>query len=51
MPCLVIEKKIMNSYSSMGRIKTDFLNVRSFKVYADGALGSRGACLLAALFR
>jgi Predicted metal-dependent hydrolase with the TIM-barrel fold len=30
-----------------GRIKTDFLNVRSFKVYADGALGSRGACLLA----
>jgi hypothetical protein len=30
-----------------GKIKTDFLNVRSFKVYADGALGSRGACLLA----
>jgi len=30
-----------------GRIKTDHLNVRSFKVYADGALGSRGACLLA----
>ena len=29
-----------------GRLKTDFLNVRSFKVYADGALGSRGACLL-----
>lgn len=29
-----------------GKIKTDFLNVRSFKVYADGALGSRGACLL-----
>lgn len=29
-----------------GRIKTDRLNVRSFKVYADGALGSRGACLL-----
>ncbi|MBD0288537.1 MAG: amidohydrolase, partial [Flavisolibacter sp.] len=28
------------------KIKTDFLNVRSFKVYADGALGSRGACLL-----
>ena len=23
-----------------------FLNVSSFKVYADGALGSRGACLL-----
>jgi predicted amidohydrolase YtcJ len=29
-----------------GMIKTDRLNVRSFKVYADGALGSRGACLL-----
>ena len=29
-----------------GKIKTDRLNVRSFKVYADGSLGSRGACLL-----
>ncbi|MBI5856861.1 MAG: amidohydrolase [Sphingobacteriales bacterium] len=29
-----------------GKIKTDRLNVRSIKVYADGALGSRGACLL-----
>src|SRR5205085_3233157 len=29
-----------------GIIKTDRLNVRSFKVYGDGALGSRGACLL-----
>jgi predicted amidohydrolase YtcJ len=29
-----------------GIIKTARLNVRSFKVYADGALGSRGACLL-----
>ncbi|MFA6944643.1 MAG: amidohydrolase [Pedobacter sp.] len=29
-----------------GAIKTDRLNIRSFKVYADGALGSRGACLL-----
>jgi predicted amidohydrolase YtcJ len=29
-----------------GRIKTDRLNVCAFKVYADGALGSRGACLL-----
>ena len=27
-------------------IKTHLLNVRSFKVYGDGALGSRGACLL-----
>ena len=31
---------------SHGKIKTDRLNVRSFKVYADGALGSRGAALL-----
>ncbi|MCY1515387.1 N-substituted formamide deformylase [compost metagenome] len=29
-----------------GAIKTDQLNVRGFKVYADGALGSRGASLL-----
>ncbi len=29
-----------------GIIKTDKLNVRSIKVYADGALGSRGACLM-----
>lgn len=29
-----------------GAIKTDRLNVRAFKVYADGALGSRGASLL-----
>lgn len=30
-----------------GKISTDRLTVRGFKVYADGALGSRGACLLA----
>jgi predicted amidohydrolase YtcJ len=29
-----------------GPYKTDYLNVRSIKLYADGALGSRGACLL-----
>jgi predicted amidohydrolase YtcJ len=29
-----------------GPFKSDRLNVRSFKVYGDGALGSRGACLL-----
>jgi predicted amidohydrolase YtcJ len=29
-----------------GKIKTVQLTVNSFKVYADGALGSRGACLL-----
>ena len=29
-----------------GIIKTDRLHIRSFKLYGDGALGSRGACLL-----
>jgi predicted amidohydrolase YtcJ len=29
-----------------GAYKTPGLNVRAFKVYGDGALGSRGACLL-----
>lgn len=33
-------------YIKKGIYKTDRLNVRSFKLYADGALGSRGACLL-----
>lgn len=39
-------KKNFDLAFSKGKIKTDFLDVRSFKVYADGALGSRGACLL-----
>jgi predicted amidohydrolase YtcJ len=34
-------------FFKQGKTKTDRLNVCSFKVYADGALGSRGACLLA----
>ncbi|MCZ4319723.1 amidohydrolase [Aequorivita viscosa] len=32
-------------YLNKGIYKTDRLNVRSFKVYADGALGSRGAAM------
>jgi len=32
-------------YLTNGKVKTDRLNVRSIKVYADGALGSRGAAL------
>lgn len=32
-------------YAKKGIIKTNRLNVRSFKVYADGALGSRGAAM------
>ncbi len=35
----------VNHYIYQGPIKTDRLNVRSVKVYADGALGSRGANL------
>lgn len=38
--------KNYNYIFKRGMIKTDYLNVRSFKVYADGALGSRGASLL-----
>lgn len=37
----------VNHYLSTGPYKTDRLNVRSFKVYVDGALGSRGATLKA----
>lgn len=36
----------LNHYIKNGKYKTDKLNVCSFKFYADGALGSRGACLL-----
>ncbi|MVN90820.1 amidohydrolase [Mucilaginibacter aquatilis] len=36
----------INYLFKRGVYKTPALNVRSFKVYADGALGSRGACLL-----
>lgn len=32
-------------YINKGIIKTEKLNVRSFKVYGDGALGSRGAAM------
>jgi hypothetical protein len=34
-------------YLKNGPLLTDQLTVNSFKVYADGALGSRGACLVA----
>jgi predicted amidohydrolase YtcJ len=40
------EKANYNYLEKTGVIKTDRLNVRGFKVYGDGALGSRGACLL-----
>ncbi len=35
----------LDYYLTRGPYKTDRLNVRSVKVYADGALGSRGAAL------
>jgi predicted amidohydrolase YtcJ len=38
-------KENMEYFLEAGPIKTDKLTVRSFKVYADGALGSRGAAL------
>jgi hypothetical protein len=36
----------ISTYLKRGPYKTDKLFVNGFKVYADGALGSRGACLL-----
>ncbi|QLG46173.1 amidohydrolase [Costertonia aggregata] len=38
-------KENLDYYLNKGIIKTDKLNVRSVKVYGDGALGSRGAAL------
>ena len=35
----------LDYFLKTGPLKTNMLNVRSFKVYADGALGSRGAAL------
>jgi predicted amidohydrolase YtcJ len=40
------EKSNFDYLEKTGIVKTDRLNVRGFKVYGDGALGSRGACLL-----
>ncbi len=38
-------KKNLHYYLNKGIVKTNRLNVRSVKVYSDGALGSRGATL------
>ncbi len=35
----------LDYYTQKGIYKTDRMNVRSFKVYGDGALGSRGAAM------
>jgi predicted amidohydrolase YtcJ len=39
-------EKNFEEYMYKGKYKTDLLNVRSIKLYSDGALGSRGALLL-----
>jgi predicted amidohydrolase YtcJ len=39
-------KNNLDRYLAKGPYKTDRLYIRAVKVYADGALGSRGACLL-----
>ncbi|MEM0996171.1 MAG: amidohydrolase family protein [Bacteroidota bacterium] len=36
----------LERFLNSGPYKTDRLHVSSFKIYADGALGSRGACML-----
>lgn len=43
---LAFNQENMDKYVSKGRFKTDRLHICSMKFYADGALGSRGACLL-----
>lgn len=40
------EKNNYDYLDKKGIIKTDRFHIRGFKVYGDGALGSRGACLL-----
>ncbi|OOG68045.1 amidohydrolase [Flavobacterium sp. A45] len=42
---ITVNQKNIDLYLKKGIYKTDNLNVCSFKMYGDGALGSRGACL------
>ncbi|KIA85084.1 amidohydrolase [Flavobacterium sp. AED] len=42
---ITANQKNIDLYLKKGIYKTDNLDVRSFKMYGDGALGSRGACL------
>lgn len=42
---ITANQKNIDLYLKKGIYKTDYLDVRSFKMYGDGALGSRGACL------
>ncbi len=41
------DEKNLDYYLTKGISKTDLLNIRSFKFYGDGALGSRGAAMRA----
>lgn len=43
---LTDNKENLDYYLQHGIYKTDRLNARSFKFYGDGALGSRGACMI-----
>lgn len=40
------DKEVLDHYLAKGPYKTGLLYVKGVKAYADGALGSRGACLL-----
>ncbi len=40
------DRKTLDYFWKNGKYKTDRLNIRSVKLYSDGALGSRGALLL-----
>ncbi len=41
------KKENLDYYLTKGKVKTERLNIQSVKVYADGALGSRGAAMKA----
>ncbi len=43
---VAMNEENIEKYVKKGIYKTNYLNVRSIKLYSDGALGSRGACLL-----
>ena len=45
-PMVSVSQENIEKMLKKGIYVSDRLNVRSFKIYADGALGSRGACLL-----
>jgi len=39
-------EKNLNHYMQQGVYRTPYMHIRSIKLFADGALGSRGACML-----